>query len=128
MSNIWYVSDGGSDENDCQTEFTPCKNLQTVLDRATDGADIYVTSDTLSLDAVHGNISIPWSKMVECCEVNSSVSYNFSRFGGTGFTVNCTCKYSFLSTVHYSRIEKLKINSMNFISVGPQDLWILQVI
>ena len=48
--NIWYVSDGGSDQNDCHTESTPCRNLQTVLGRAADGAAIYVTSTTLSLD------------------------------------------------------------------------------
>ena len=40
MANIWYVSDERSDDNDCQTECTPCKNLQTVLDRASDGADL----------------------------------------------------------------------------------------
>ena len=49
VANIWYVSDDGSDNNDCHSESAPCKNLQTVLDRATDGADIYVTSRTFSL-------------------------------------------------------------------------------
>ena len=38
ISNIWYVSDDGSDDNDCHSASTPCRNLQTVLDRATDGA------------------------------------------------------------------------------------------
>ena len=45
---IWFVSDEGSDLYNCQTESSPCKNLQTVLDRASDGAEIYVTSETLS--------------------------------------------------------------------------------
>ena len=33
QKEIWFVSDGGSDKYDCQTESTPCQNLQTVLDR-----------------------------------------------------------------------------------------------
>ena len=51
LDNIWYLSDEGSDDHDCHSEAAPCRNLQTVLDRAIDGADIYVTSETLSLDA-----------------------------------------------------------------------------
>ena len=50
--NIWYVSDFGSDDNNCHSASAPCRNLQTILDRAIDGADIYVTSNTLSLDFV----------------------------------------------------------------------------
>ena len=46
-SNSWFLSEFGSDDNDCRSEFTECKNLQTVLDRATDGADICVTSEML---------------------------------------------------------------------------------
>ena len=57
---IWFVSDEGSDQYNCQTESTPCKNLQTVLDRASDGAEIYVTSETLSLDLVNDTV---WYKM-----------------------------------------------------------------
>ena len=43
-SNIWYVSDDGSDDSDCHSASAPCRNLQIVLDRAANGADIYVTS------------------------------------------------------------------------------------
>ena len=46
------MSDSGSDDNDCHSASAPCRNLQTVLDRAADGADIYVTSPTLSLDYI----------------------------------------------------------------------------
>lgn len=47
--NTWFLSEFGSDDNDCHSEFTQCRNLQTVLERATDGADIYVTSWRLPL-------------------------------------------------------------------------------
>ena len=51
--NIWYVSDEGSDANHCHVPTVPCRNLQTVLDRAAkmygDGAEIYVTSTKLTL-------------------------------------------------------------------------------
>ena len=62
QKETWFVSDNGSDVNNCKTVSTPCKNLQTVLDRASDHADIYicVTSDTLSLDLVNDNF---WCKM-----------------------------------------------------------------
>ena len=85
---MWYISDSGSDDNDCHTESAPCKNLQTVLDRATDGADIYVTSDTLSLDAVHSQDELG----NDYCEVNSSKSYNISTTHGTTFEFNCSRK------------------------------------
>ena len=42
QKETWFVSDEGSDRDNCQTESTPCKNLQTVLDRASDGAEIFV--------------------------------------------------------------------------------------
>ena len=74
------MSDEGSDENDCSTESTPCQNLQIVLDRASDGADIYVTSDTLSL---------------EDCKVNSSLSYNIMRINGEKFSVICSGLFVF---------------------------------
>ena len=60
QKEIWFVSDEGSDRDNCQTESTPCKNLQTVLNRASDHAEIYVTSQTLSLDLVK---DIVWYKM-----------------------------------------------------------------
>ena len=78
MSNTWYISDEGSDQNDCHSESAPCLNLQTVLDRATDGADIYVTSDTLSL---HGG----W--------VESSISYSIQSVKGVRYRLNCSGKY-----------------------------------
>ena len=56
-NNIWYVSDDGSDDNDCHSASAPCRNLQTVLNNATDGADIYVTFDTLSLYGYHKYIN-----------------------------------------------------------------------
>ena len=75
--NIWYVSNYGSDENDCHSASTACRNLQMVLDRATDGADIYITSDTLSL----GNDST--------CIVNSSLSYTLSSYSNINTEITC---------------------------------------
>ena len=73
------------------------ENLQTVLDRATDGADIYVTSHTLSLDATHrrleyhgmmiGNSRIGYDENV--CRVSSDLSYMISSVHDAG--VNFTC-------------------------------------
>ena len=78
------MSDYGSDDNDCHSESTQCRNLQTVLDRATDRADIYVTSQTLSLDS-NINQCLPGP----CCLVESSLSYNLYGFYGM---VEITCK------------------------------------
>ena len=103
-SNIWYLSDSGSDDNDCHSESKPCKNLQIVLDRATDGADIYVTSDTLSVNAVHSNTSTKTALIYyyfvhghypfieekgNCCRVNTNISYTLSSIHNT--TINVTC-------------------------------------
>ena len=88
ISNTWYVSDFGSDRHDCHIESRPCRNLQTVLDRATDGADIYVTSDTLSLDAVHDKVQ-EREGIVDTCEVKSSISYNISSEHGRRFMLAC---------------------------------------
>ncbi len=81
--NTWFVSDSGSDDNDCHTEDEPCKNLQTVLNRAEDGADIYVTSDTLSLDLVQTTMKeIPHENIFadndrrNCCMLTSNISFN----------------------------------------------------
>ena len=96
---IWFVSDEGSDRYNCQTEFTPCKNLQTVLDRALDGVEIYVTSETLSLDLVHETV---WYKMPiwgiytisgYCCFINSSLSYTLKSIDGTKTNITCSGKY-----------------------------------
>ena len=86
-NNIWYVSDYGPDDNDCQTESTPRQKIQTVLNRATDGAGICVTSHTLSLDI--GNKFQCSNRYYGCCEVNSNISYSISSVHGT--TINVTC-------------------------------------
>ena len=93
LSNIWYVSDDGSDYNDCHSVSAPCRNLQTVLDRATDGTDIYVTSDTLALD---GNFIIETTKdyfidllQIIVCTIESPLSYTISHLNDSFFTVTC---------------------------------------
>ena len=98
QKGIWFVSDEGSDRYNCQTESTPCRNLQTVLDRASDGAEIYVTSETLSLDLVHDTV---WYKMSHwgtymsdsCCLINSSLSYTLRSSNGTKTNITCSSKY-----------------------------------
>ena len=95
---IWLVSDEGSDQYHCQRESTPCKNLQTVLDRASDGAEIYVTSETLSLDLVKDTV---WYKMAfwswtlrgSCCFINGSLSYTLRSINGTKTNITCSSKY-----------------------------------
>ena len=78
------MSDYGSNGNDCHSASAPCRSLQTVLDRATDGADIYVTSDSFSLDGVHNVTRLPgvsgWvdSEMRNCCQLYSSLSYSLN--------------------------------------------------
>ena len=99
VSNIWYVSDYGSDDNDCHSASAPCKNLQTVLDRATDGADIYVTSDTLSLDYIHLVTKFPGAgrrvkpEMRNCCQLRSSISYSLSSWKNNQINITCTGQY-----------------------------------
>ena len=98
QKEIWFVSDEGSDRDNCQTESTPCKNLQTVLDRASDGAEIYVTSETLSLDLVNDTF---WYKMAfwswtvtgSCCLINSSLSYTLRSISETKTNIICSSKY-----------------------------------
>ena len=96
---IWFVSDEGSDQYNCQTESSPCKNLQTVLDRASDGAEIYVTSEILSLDLFYDTV---WYKMSHwgtytmsgsCCLINSSLSYTLRSINGTKTNIICSSKY-----------------------------------
>ena len=79
------MSDYGSDDNDCHSESAPCRNLQTVLDRATDDADIYVTSDTLSLNARSSYAY--WASVF--CIIESSLSYTISHLNNTLFTIIC---------------------------------------
>ena len=98
QKEIWFVSDEGSDRYNCQTESSPCKNLQMVLDRSSDGAEIYVTSETLSLDLVHDTV---WYKMPfwetsmseSCCLINSSLSYTLRIINGTKSNIICSSKY-----------------------------------
>ena len=86
ISNTWYVSDSGSDDNDCHSVSAPCRILQTVLDRATDGADIYVTSPTLSL-----GMNKKRCHYIDrtCCTVESSISYTITTYNETYFTPTC---------------------------------------
>ena len=97
--HIWYVSDEGSDDNDCHSESAPCRNLQTVLDRATDGADIYVTSDTLSLDKILGNVSLKVElgiaqveESVQGCIVESRISFKLRPTLHTVVNITCSGK------------------------------------
>ena len=93
-----------SDRDNCQTESTPCKNLQTVLNRASDGAEIYVTSETLSLDLVYDTF---WYKMAfrrlpvtgSSCLINSSLSYTLRTIGGTKTKLICSSKYFALAPI-----------------------------
>ena len=85
LINIWYVSDDGTDDNDCHSASAPCKNLQTVLDRATDGADIYVTSDSLSLDGSRSEYS--W------CVIDSTLSYTLGHVDNRSFQITCSGVY-----------------------------------
>ena len=71
------MSADGSDTNDCHSVSAPCRNLQTVLDRATDGADIYVTSDTLSI------------RKDSRCEVNSNLSYTLKNYNNILTKLTC---------------------------------------
>ena len=99
QKEIWFVSDEGSDRDNCQTESTPCQNLQTVLDRASDADEIYVTSETLSLDLVHDTV---WYKMAywgthantgSCCLIKSNLSYTLKSINGTKSNIICSSKY-----------------------------------
>ena len=99
QKEIWFISYEGSDRYNCQTESTPCKNLQTVLYRASDGAEIYVTSQTLSLDLVNDTV---WYKMPfwgtqamseSCCLINSNLSYTLRSINGIKTNIICSNKY-----------------------------------
>ena len=81
------MSDDGSDDNDCHSVYAPCRNLQVVLDRATDGADIYVTSHTLSLDYIKKG----WH-----CITNSSLSYTLKSLYNSTIKLTCEGMYVYL--------------------------------
>ncbi len=96
QANVWYVSDDGSDENNCHTASTPCENLQTVLDRAEDGADIFVTSDTLSLNKVTDRVWLEFysaGSLRSCCVINSSISYRLEALNAAGFKPTCSGEF-----------------------------------
>ena len=89
-SNFWFLSEFGSDDNDCRSEFTECKNLQTVLDRATDGADICVTSEMLlqrGYKKGHGTERRYYEKWK--CFVNAGVSFTLRPASQQSFTIEC---------------------------------------
>ena len=94
QKEVWFASDEGSDANDCHSESTPCKNLQAVLDRATDGVNIYITSETLSLDLVNDTVfykthrNKPTTR--SCCLINSSLSYIIQSINGSKTDILCS--------------------------------------
>ena len=104
QKETWFVSDEGSDKYNCQTESTPCKNLQTVLNRASDHAEIYITSETLSLDLVNDTV---WYKMTfwsftltgSSCLIDSSLSYTLRSINGTKTNIICSSKYFALASI-----------------------------
>ena len=98
LINIWYVSDYGSDDNDCHSASAPCRNLQIVLNRAADGADIYVTSDSLSLDGHRNKYG---------CEISSPFSYTISPLDNKMFTLMCQ------SGLYYRYISGVRLNMLN---------------
>ena len=87
-ANIWFVSDDGSDDNDCDSVSAPCRNLQTVVDRATDGADIYVTSNTLSLDFVF-KIQNRYIHYRRYCVISSNLSYTLRSYHNSSIKLTC---------------------------------------
>ena len=79
------MSDDGSDDNDCHSASAPCRNLQTFLDRAADGADIYVTSNTLSLDFNTKHMD-GWID----CVINSRISYTLRSYHNETIYMTCS--------------------------------------
>ena len=98
QKEIWFVSDEGSDKNNCHTESTPCRNLQTVLDRALGDTNIYVTSSTLSLALFNASL---WHKlafgkkssMESCCMIHSNLSYTLRSINGMSTEIICSGKH-----------------------------------
>ena len=91
-ANFWYVSDNGSDLANCQTANTPCRNLQTVLNKAADGAVISVMSTSLNLDGVI--ISADHMRTSQCV-LESSVSFSMQPFNNENVEVVCSGKTLF---------------------------------
>ena len=100
LSNILYVSDDGSDDNDYHSASALCRNLQTVLDRAADGADIYVTSNTLSLDYYGDDV---------ICEIKSSLSYTLMSYHNTSIKVTCSGIYFHLLLCNFYHLRIMNV-------------------
>ena len=106
QKEIWFVSDEGSDRYNCKTESTPCKNLQNVLDRASDGAEIYVTSQTISLDLVNDTVWYKmafwsWAETGSSCLINSSLSYTLRSISETKTNITCSSKYFAIKPIQF---------------------------
>ena len=100
-SNSWFLSEFGSDDNDCHSEVTQCKNLQTVLDRATDGADIYVTSEKLlqrGYKEGHGTERRYYEKWK--CLMDAEVSFTLRPASSQWVIVECQGHCSLLICIH----------------------------
>ena len=104
---IWYVSMFASDDNDCQSESAPCKNLHTVLDRVTDGSVICVLSYKISLDGVINEISTsPGDQPQASCFVVSENRHTIRACGSVNkFSFTCFGKSVELNC----RIRRLKV-------------------
>ena len=99
------MSDDGSDDNDCHSVSTPCRNLQTVLDRARDGADIYVTSNTLSLDFVIMEVRYTTGIFIterDTCVINSSLSYTLRSYHNATIKVTCPRMFYYLLVLYFA--------------------------
>ena len=84
------MSDNGSDHNTCHSESTPCRNLQTVFNRAEDNAQILITSPTLSLDfQLKPVFSYWWRREILSCEVSSNISFWIGTEDDTTVSVEC---------------------------------------
>ena len=92
------MSDDGSNDNDCHSASAPCRNLQIVLYRATDGADIYVTSVTLSLDLVVKSYGID----SDTCIIKSSSSYTLRSYHNSSINLTCSGMFNYLLVIYFS--------------------------
>ena len=78
-TNTWYESDEGSDMNVCNSLASPCRHLQSVLNKACDGADIIITSSTLNLNP----------KEKERCQIESQKSFRIISMHNVNISVIC---------------------------------------
>ena len=100
--SVWYVSNDGDDTADCQTVRSSCRNLQTVLDRAEEGAHIYVVPETLVLKSQLCLLKLNWfyqlfspkdveeeARETPCCLINSSKSYTLTGLSNSTYNISC---------------------------------------